>query len=326
MKPMRSTVRNSRGWIGLTAAALVVIAGAAVGAQASPSGSGPAKAGSAAATGSSSADDPHEAAAQREADRILTTFQPPPGATKAARRPDPVPSGLQGPPQQSAALTQAISIAWYSTSQTPDQVLAWVQAHRPAGSSWSGSGSGSQGPSFEIFSYATPGSSLIVTPQSGSDGRTVIRLDASVIWTPSRPAGSRLGHDAPSVSVITVNTLNPHNSLPASETRTLTATAPVVVHNVVDLLNNLQPQIPDIRNCAMDDGTRVRITLPGLATVIADPGGCGAVTVTPQGGPRQVYAGGGDLVTKVYALYGVIWSRTGDLPQGIERTGASGTP
>lgn len=213
----------------------------------------------------------------------------------------------------------ATAVAWYTTSQTPDEVLAWVQAHRPTGSSPSGSGSGSVGPSFVTFAYPTPNSSLIVTPASGPAGRTVIRLDASVIWTPSRNADTRLGYTASSVTVVTVNSLNPHNALPARET------APLVVHQVVDLLNALQPQIPASRNCAMDDGTRVRITLPGLATVTANPGGCGEVTVAPANGAAvQTYAGGPDLVTRVYALFGVTWSRTGDLPPGTERTGASG--
>ena len=324
--PPRSALRNTRGWIGLALAAAVGIAGAAVGAQTSSSASAPAAAGSAIAAGSSSANDPHGTAAQREADRILTTFQPPPGAIKSAHQPDPVPSGLQGPPLRSAAQTQAVAVAWYSTSQTPDQVLEWVQAHRPTGSSASGGGSGSSSaPNFLTFSFATLDSQLIVTPESGSDGRTVIRLDASVIWTPSRAAGSRLGYDAPSVSVVTTNTLNPQFSLPATETRTVTATAPLVVHQVVDLLNALQPPIPGTRHCADDDGTRVLITLPGLATVSANPGGCGDVKVTPQGGAPQYYAGGSALITKVYALFGIIWSRTNDLPPGTERTAASGT-
>lgn len=59
----------------------------------------------------------------------------------------------------------------------------------------------------------------------------------------------------------------------------------------------------------MDDGTRVRITLPGLATVLADPGGCDGVTVTPHTGSAQHYAGGNELITEVYALFGVTWSR-----------------
>ena len=308
----------------MTLVAAVAAAGAAVGAQASSSGSSPVSDGSPVAAGSSSASDPHESAAQREADRILTTFQPPPDTTEAARRPDPVPSGLQGPPIRSAAETQATAVAWYYSSQTPDQVLEWVQAHRPTGSSWTGSGSGSVGPSFVSFSYPTPYSSLIVTPQSGSDGRTVIRLDASVIWTPSRSPGSVLGYDTPSVSVVTTDSINPQPPLPATESRTVTATAPPIIHQVVDLLNGLQPQIPGERHCAMDDGTRVTITLPGLAVAVADPGGCGEVVITPQGGSPKPYAGGNDLVRKVYALFGGTWSRTGDLPPGTERTEASG--
>jgi hypothetical protein len=126
--------------------------------------------------------------------------------------------------------------------------------------------------------------------------------------------------------VVTTDTMNPQTPLSAAETRTVTATDPLIVHQVVDLLNALQPRIPGTRHCAMDDGTRVRITLPGVAAVSAAPGGCGDVTITPQGGSPQDYSGGSELITKVYALFGIIWSRTGDLPPGTERTGASGTP
>jgi hypothetical protein len=286
--------------------------------------SAPSTSGSIAPAGSSSANDPHQAAAQSEADRIITTFQAPPGAVVVNQRPTPVPSGLGGPPERPAAATVATTVAWYSTTQTPAEVLAWVQDHRPTGSAPAGSGSGSSGPSFVSFSYPTPQSSLIVTPATGADGRTVIRLDATVIWTPSRNPSTKLADNAPSVTVVTVNTLNPHNALPANETAPLTATAPLVVHQVVDLLNALQPQIPTSQNCAMDDGTLVKITLPGLATVSANASGCGEVKVTPSSGPAQTYAGGPDLITKVYALFGITWSRTGVLPQGIERTGASG--
>ncbi|WP_194923221.1 hypothetical protein [Catenulispora pinisilvae] len=312
-------------------AAVAVAAGAAAGAQAS-SASSASSAGSAAPGGDSaaapaalsSANDPHEVAAQREAARIVTTFQTPPGTTKASTRPDPVPSGLQGPPLRSAAATQATAVAWYYSPESPDQVLAWVWAHPPTGSSWSGSGSGSVGPSFLTFSYPTPQSSLIVTPQSGPDGRTVIRLDASVVWNPLRDQSTLLGYGATSVSVVTTNQLNPRQQLPAAEAVLKTSTDPAVVHKVVDLLNALQPPIPGTRHCAMDDGTRVRITLPGEATVDANPVGCDEVTVTPQGGAPENFSGG-DLVPQIYALFGVTWSRSSDLPAGTGTTGAFGT-
>lgn len=305
-------------------AAVAVAAGAAAGAQASSSGSVPPGGESVAAPAAlSSASDPHEAAARREVARILTTFQPPPGAAKASTRPNPVPSGLQGPPLRTAAATQATAVAWYYSSEPPDRVLAWVQTHPPTGSSWSGSGSGSVVPNFVTFSYPTPQSSLIVTPQSGPDGRTIIRLDASVVWNPLRDQTTLLGYGATSVSVITTNKLNPQQRLPAAEAVLKTSTDPAVIRQVVDLINALRPPIPGTRDCAMDDGTRVLITLPGVATVNADPVGCGEVTVTPRNGAPETFDGG-DLVPRVYALFGVTWSRSSDLPPRVERTEASG--
>jgi hypothetical protein len=324
MKSPRSHLRKTPGWIGATTAAVAVLAGAAVGTHASPSGSAPPAAGSILPAGSSSAKDPHEAAAQREVVQMLAAFQPPPGAATAAGQPDPLPSGLDRPPMKSAAESQVASVGWYETSESPADVLSWIKAHPPTGSSVSGSGSGS-GPSFVTFAFPGPLNWLIVTPQSGADGRTVIRLDASDVWTPSRAQGSTLGYSAASVFVVTMNRINPRIALPADETATRTSTDPAVVHKVVDLLNALQPPVPGTKNCAADIGTNVLVTLPGLATVTAQAGGCGEVVVTPQGGSPQYYDGAGDLIPKVYSLFGITWSRSSGLPQGIERTGASGS-
>ena len=255
---------------------------------------------------------------------MLAAFQAPPGAVRAAHQPDPLPSGLTRPPMKSAAQTQVASVGWYETAQSPDEVLAWVKAHPPTGSSLSGSGSGS-GPGFVSFAFPGRLNWLIVTPQSGSDGRTVIRLDASDVWTPSRAPGSTLGSGATSVSVVTVNRMNPGISLPADETATHTSTDPAVIHKVVDLLNALQPPVPGTRNCAADLGTNVLITLPDLATVTAQADGCGEVMISPQGRPAQYYDGAGDLIPKVYALFGITWSRSTGLPPEIEKTGAAGS-
>lgn len=255
---------------------------------------------------------------------MLAAFQPPPGAAKAANQPDPLPSGLDRPPMKSAAESQVAAVGWYETSQSPDDVLAWVKAHPPTGSSLTASSSGS-GPSFVTFAFPGRLNWLIVTPQSTSDGRTIIRLDASDVWTPSRPPGSTLGYTATSVSVVTVNPMNPQFALPADETAIHTSTDPAVIHEVVDLLNALQPPVPGTRNCAADIGLAVRITLPGLATVDAQASGCGEVVIAAQGSIRQYYDGAADLIPKLYSLFGVTWSRSTDLPPGIERTEVAGT-
>lgn len=262
-------------------------------------------------------------AAEHQVAQMLAAFQPPPGAT-ATGQPDPLPSGLQDPPFRTGAETQVTAVAWYSSSQTPDQVLAWLQARPPTGSSPSGSGRGGEGPSFLTFAFSTPLNELTVSPESVSGGRTVIRLDASATWTPSRPASSMLGYGATSVSVVTTNPMNPQMPVPADETIQHTSTDPTVIHKVIDLVNGLQPEIPGARNCAMDLGERVVITLPGVATVKADAGGCGEATVTAQDGAKHTYAGG-DLIRNVYALFGITWSQTTDLRPDTERTAASGT-
>lgn len=324
MTSFTSALRNTQGWIGLTLAAVVGVAGATVGAQASSSGPTPSPAGSTVPAGSSSANDPHQAEAARQVVQMLAAFQPPPGA-KAVQQPDPLPSSLAKPPMWSSAATQEAAVRWYETSESPGRVLAWVQAHPPTGSEPAVSASESAGPSLLSFAFPGPQSWLIVTPENASDGRTIIRLDASAVWIPSRPAGSQLGYGSTSVSVVTTNRLNPQFPVPADESTPHTSTDPAVVHQAVDLLNALQPPIPGTKHCADDLGITVQITLPDLATVKADAGGCGAVAITPQGGSPQYYSGASDLIPKVYALFGVTWSRTTGLPPGTGRTGASGT-
>jgi hypothetical protein len=285
------TLRTTQGWLGIGLAVVVAAAGAVLGAREVSAHS-----------------DSQATAAQREADRILTTFVPPPGSTKATSRPDPVPPDLLGPPIVSGAKTQATSVAWYYASVTPGQVLSWVSAHTPTGSQPEGSGSGSTGPDFLSFQYPTPDSSLIVTPGTGTDGRTVIRLDASVIWTPSRSSDSLISGGAKSVSVVTTNHLNPQAPVPAAAP--LTSTDPQVIDRITALVNALKLPIPGTRRCPNDDGTRVQITLPGVADVTANPMGCGEVVITPAGsGTSHTMAGGSDLVSEVYALFGVTWSR-----------------
>ncbi|MFL6114456.1 MAG: hypothetical protein ACJ786_24320 [Catenulispora sp.] len=285
------TLRTARGWLGIALAVVVALAGAASGGHEASAHS-----------------DPHATAAQREADRVLTTFLPPPGSTKATGRPDAVPPDLLGPPIMSGAETQATAVAWYYASITPGQVLGWVSTHPPTGSRPEGSGSGSTGPGFLSFQYPTPNSSLIVTPETGTDGRTVIRLDASVIWTPSRAPDSLIGGGAKSVTVVTTNRLNPQAAGPAAAP--LTSTDPQLIARITALVNALQPPIPGTRRCPNDDGTRVRISLASVADVTASPVGCGDVVITTVGGgSAQTMAGGNELVSEVYALFGIAQSR-----------------
>ncbi|GAA1958589.1 hypothetical protein GCM10009838_13400 [Catenulispora subtropica] len=271
--------RTAQGWLGTGLAAAVVVAGAAFGAHAA-----------------SAQADPQGTAAQDEADRILTTFVPPPGSTKAASRPDPLPPDLNGPPERTAASTRATSTAWYSTSATPAEVLSWLDTHPPTGSTPAGSGAASTGPAFEIFQYSTPHSSLIVTPETGAHGRTVIRLDAEVIWTPSRNPDSFVPGGAASVTVSTGS-------------RSATSTDPAKVQRVTQLLNALTPPIGGFHSCPMDDGTHVLITLPGHAQADVRATGCGTVVLTVPGSPPRLFDGGRELLAEVDPLVGLTGQR-----------------
>lgn len=216
-----------------------------------------------------------------------------------------------GPPEQERTATQARAIGWYFTKASPAQVLSWVEAHPPTGSQLEGSGSGTSGPSFLSFQYPTPHSThstLYVTPETGADGRTVIRLDAMVDWVPSRSPDSLVQSGAGSVSVVTVTHSVPPRPLPAAETTPLRSTDPQVIGRIVDLLNALTPPLGGMHSCPISAGTSVTIELDGRGRAEADPQGCGYVILTLPGRQPQILSGGPDLVSRVYALFGVAWN------------------
>ena len=287
--------RTIRGWIGVALAAGVMAVGAAAGAYAAPSHS-----------------DPHETAAQSEADHMIASFVAPPGSVRAKSRPNPVPPDLKGPPVHEMISTQTKAIGWYYTPMPPGQVLSWLSTHPPVGARLGGWGSGSSGPAFTAFEFPTPHSTLYVTPEAGSDGRTVIRLDATVDWVPSRTPDSLVRSGAKSVAVLTVSRSVPPQRLPTAETTVLQSTDPHLVGRVVDLLNALPPPPGGRQKCPMDEGISVAVTLDGYGEAEADPEGCGRVVLTLAGRQQQILSGGPELIRQVYALFGVTWQ--GPLP------------
>ncbi|MFD0639327.1 hypothetical protein ACFQ9X_54845 [Catenulispora yoronensis] len=142
MSSLRTARRAARGWIGIALAAMVMVVAAGFGAHAATAhNDAGTKPGADGSTSSS-----NQAAAQAAADRILTTFQAPPGSRRTAERPDPVPADLAGPPVQEMDGTQARAVGWYSAATTPAEALSWVAAHPPSGAELTGRGARRSGP------------------------------------------------------------------------------------------------------------------------------------------------------------------------------------
>jgi len=124
------------------------------------------------------------------AESVLATWPLPSGAVDAKAV-----SGLMSPPSApaTAELVDAYKI-WRWPGH--DDVLGWYQAHRPPGSSVSGSG-GSSGPGqdsqWTIFSLratqADVDSITVLVGQVGLPGGVAFRVDVQVTWSPPRSAG-----------------------------------------------------------------------------------------------------------------------------------------
>lgn len=305
--------RGVHGWLGVVVAAAVMVTGAALGAHAAPL-----------STDANPVSDPHLAAALRQAEGMLGTFVAPPGSHKFSGLPDPPPPYLAGPADQQDSFAQAI--AWYSTGGSPDDVLAWVTTHPPVGSTTDGGvGHDSNGLMSESFIYSKRYTSLDVTPEVGSDGRTLIRVLAMVPWTPARrspdslvPAGAAKVMVTTLVADVGVDLdpAYPRIPLPADETATLSSTDPHVVERIRALVNALQPEsVDDMFYCDKPgDSTRAEIDFVPGTRVDVDPLACGDVSIVIASDGRVLggaaLGGGAGLVSEVYSLFGIAWRRS----------------
>lgn len=183
---------------------------------------------------------------------------------------------------------------WWTTRRSWPSVLAFIVAHPPPGSSQNATGTASAGTvvsSSVTDGLPTAGSRfntrqvlLTVAPRAG--GTVGIRVDAQVIWYPTRPAAERVPAGASRVTA----TVFRHPSLTGTATivlATATFTAPSVVARLARKVDALPLALPGVRHCPDDSGTDPQLTLtfsgrPGVPVVVVgdDPNGCGSVSFT----------------------------------------------
>jgi hypothetical protein len=114
-----------------------------------------------------------------------------------------------GQPESGSGPAQAH--AWWIVSESAAQVLAYVEAHRPAGASFSGSGSGGNyktGATDQEISYSWPDAGIRVSQRSLSvtvmqlpDGKTGVLVQASSSFTVPRPQSERVPNGVTAVRI-----------------------------------------------------------------------------------------------------------------------------
>ena len=136
--------------------------------------------------------------ARLEAERLLSALRLPEGAREVSSDPA-TGSLLSGDARSHGARTLLDVHHFWRVPAEPQAVIAWLEAHPPAGSSASGHGetTGPRGASWEAGFAFNPRKprvisreDLVVQTAAAEGGGTALRADAHVIWNQPRPAAS----------------------------------------------------------------------------------------------------------------------------------------
>lgn len=239
----------------------------------------------------SSRSDPNERAAVTEAEKLLATVTVPTDWTPVSRSPT---KALDTPGAVPGTPNLVDLYQYWTTGGSWPSVLAFIVAHPPPGSSQNATGTATAGTvvsSSVTDGLPTAGSRfntrqvlLTVAPRAG--GIVGIRVDAQVIWYPTRPPAERVPAGATRVTA----TVFRHTSLTGTTTVVLATanfTSPSVVARLARRVDSLPLALPGVRHCPDDSGTDPQLTLtfsgpPGVPVVVVrdDSDGCGSVSFT----------------------------------------------
>jgi hypothetical protein len=259
----------------------------------------------------------NESAAQADAASLLTELSLPEGATQSSIEPAEDDSLLAHPGVGPPATPNVVDDhAWWLLPGAPAEVLAYIRAHLPAGTTRALANRGLEGPNVphnESEAFAWPPITdvlamrwLVVEVVELPDGSTGLRADAQVVWETPRPAPETIpqGSHLLRVSV--------HGSLKGEQPtqRPLSVTSLKKINAIVALLNALPASQPGLRSCPIDRGIRVRLAfyarrgVAPLAVADVNPEGCGGVALTIGGTPQPELESGA-LLKQVDHLLGV---------------------
>jgi hypothetical protein len=234
--------------------------------------------------------DENRSAASAEAQALLAATVLPPDATPLAGKPDGDGEVLANPGTVGSNPNFALSTAFYRSNLSVPDVLAFFDAHPPAGSKLfiSGGGETRDGHRADTRVYQRPrirGSLavrwLVVAATKLDDGTTGIRLDGYVVWLEARPAGELIPASAR------------HLTITARGRHTVRVTDAGRVQRIAAMLNASDIGQPDVRMCPLQRPTtphprltfRSRRNSKPLAIVQVTPDGCPTASV--QIGGRQ---------------------------------------
>jgi hypothetical protein len=261
-------------------------------------------AGGVAATGVSAASSPvrrpraprsaaaNRASATAEAARLLGLVALPPGTVRSGAEP-PGDQGDLGEPTDDEATPNLVDAhAWWTTTASPQAVLAYVAAHLPPGAKSSGEGSSSGPPgtvSTESETFAlSPIRGVLaervlgVTAAAIAQGVTGIRTDGEAVWLTPRPAWEQIPSGVGRVT-FTARGADAGGRLgPTSAPRSLRGAR---ARRLISMLNAAEVVQPGFRSCpaAFDESVSLVFSTDSgrtLARATENPTGCAFVRLT----------------------------------------------
>ena len=276
----------------------------------------------------------HAQTATQDADSLLAAFTAPTGATRLSAAPAAAPL-LAGstPPETPVDPDLVERTAWWSTTQAPATLLAWLTAHPAAGTALDGSSTSNPAAPASAGSPASTGAADLWTrdfaapavPEVISQrlleaavtalpyGGSALRVDAIVTYLPAKPAGETI----PIAAMLEVTPTLP--SVPSSGNAAgvspVAVTDPVQIAEITSLVNGLPTMTDGAVNCPMDDGAGIRIDFRSasgteLAQAVIAATGCRTVAVTVGGAAQPALSGGDQLSGQIMAVLGAHWRLT----------------
>jgi hypothetical protein len=293
---MRTMWQGARSYAPLAILVITTVGAAGVSTATAPTQTAPRQWTSHAWQATRPVSDPNEDAATNDAQGLLGLVHVAPGWAPAASAPTP---WLTQPVSDPATPNLVDRYQLWTTPGTVEAVQAWVGAHPPTGSRPAGSATGSQNGTLVetglTFGYSpTAGHfesrQLIVATSPLPRGGSGIRVDAQVVWFPSRPAAEMVPGAVTGVTA----TVFRRGSPGAGSSETVIATATFTDHRVVTFLagivDSLPTAVPGARSCPADTGTNPQLELafsgpPGVPEVVVhlDTNGCRSVSFSLRG-------------------------------------------
>jgi hypothetical protein len=187
--------------------------------------------------------------AKADAEGLLSDVQLPEGAILESSDPS-VGQGLPALPtsQPPARRDEIIEHRWWRVPGEPQEVLAWIEAHTPAGGSDDTSPGGGPRGFLTVFRFtprepdAIAAESLRIDGRPAEGGGTALRLEGEVAWFPLRPASERIPAHVKLIRIVERQkdfTRRAHSFSAAK-----TVSRPAVVRHLIAAIEALGPPPP----------------------------------------------------------------------------------